>query len=220
MDSLVSSRPEGAVAIASLTSSFIYLISVRSQPSRSRMLFKTSATLLLALFAYLRGGITLILPALVLGALGDAFLAWPGDEAFLKGLASFLVAHLFYIALFVSVGGGIETLWAEPWRKGIAAFMLVLAPVQSSILMPKVANALRAPILAYSSVILVMIFSVLTVENDTIIAGATMFALSDAILSTDEFVLPKDSVLRGPMQYAVWTLYYTGQLFIAWGYTA
>ncbi|CEJ85030.1 hypothetical protein VHEMI03650 [[Torrubiella] hemipterigena] len=211
---------DGAALIASLTLSFLYLINVRAAPSATRMVFKTASTTLLGLFAYLRGGNTLIIPALLLGSLGDAFLAWPGDEAFLKGLSSFLVAHLFYIGLFVRAGGGLEQIWAEPWRQGLAGFMLLLAPVQSSILMPRVNPKLQVPILAYSSTILVMVLSVLTVDDSIIVGGATLFALSDAILSTDEFVLPKDSALRSPMQHAVWILYYSGQLLIALGYTS
>lgn len=210
---------DGAALIASITLSFLYLINVRATPSATRMVFKTASTVLLGLFAYQRAGNTLIVPALLLGALGDAFLAWPGDEAFLKGLSSFLVAHLFYIGLFVRAGGGLEQMWADSWRQGLAAFMLLLAPIQSSILMPRVSPKLQVPILAYSSTILVMVFSVLTVDDAVIVGGATLFALSDAILSTDEFVLPKDSALRSPMQHAVWILYYSGQLLITVGYT-
>ncbi len=38
--------------------------------------------------------------ALVASLAGDVFLMLPGGQWFIPGLASFLVAHLFYIALF------------------------------------------------------------------------------------------------------------------------
>ncbi|KYK57917.1 YhhN-like protein [Drechmeria coniospora] len=209
--------PQGAILVASIGSAVAYGLLVRAAPSRRRMASKTASTALLSLYAALRGEDWLLVPALALGSVGDAFLAWPGEENFLRGLASFLVAHLFYIALFARLGGGLEQIWAESWRQGLATSMLALAPIMSFILMPRVSARLRLPIMAYSATILAMVFCVLTVDNRQVVAGAVLFALSDTILSTDEFVLPKESCHHGWMQYSVWMLYYSGQFLIAAG---
>lgn len=214
------SHVDNSIAIASLTSSFLYLLYVRSSPSSLRAFYKVSATGLLSLLAYRQGGLSaqFLGPALALGTIGDGFLAWSGDKNFLKGLTSFLVAHLFYIALFWRIGGGLDAFWAEKWHQYIAGGMLLLAPIMNLILMPNVSRTLQTPVAAYSAVILVMVLSVLTLNNETIITGATLFALSDAILSTEEFVMPKQSIFRAWMQYSVWILYYSGQSLITWGF--
>jgi uncharacterized membrane protein YhhN len=210
---------DAALLATSITSALLYLINVRSQPSTSRMLSKTSSTALLAVLAARRFKPTApIVPALALGSLGDAFLAWPGEDNFLRGLTSFLVAHLFYIALFAQAGGGLEQIWAENWRQGVAGLMLLLAPLMGSLLVPRVAAKLRVPIMVYSTVILGMVFAVLTVRDDVVVLGAVMFAVSDSVLATDEFLVPAGSVHHGWMQYTVWILYYTGQLLIASGF--
>lgn len=200
----------GAAALA-------YAALLRAEPGRSRMFFKTAATALLALFAVARGKALLLVPALGLGALGDAFLAWPGDEAFLRGLGSFLVAHLFYIALFMRIGAGTALMTSHGWRQGLATSMLALAPAMSLLLVPRVPPALRLPVMAYSTVILAMVLAALTVSSTQVVAGAVLFALSDTMLSTDEFLLAPDSALRPPLQHGVWALYYSGQLLIASG---
>ncbi|KAJ3497040.1 hypothetical protein NLG97_g2204 [Lecanicillium saksenae] len=210
---------ETAVLAVSVASAVLYLINVRAAPSKTRMAYKTLSTTLLACFAALRAGRTsLLVPALALGSLGDAFLAWPGELNFLCGLGSFLVAHLFYVALFAGLGAGTAQIWAETWRQGVAAAMMLLGPGMAAVLLPRVATALRAPILLYTATILTMVMAVLTVLNETIVVGAVLFALSDSILATEEFVVSRESGHRPWMQHAVWILYYTGQFLIASGF--
>ncbi|UNI22956.1 hypothetical protein JDV02_008799 [Purpureocillium takamizusanense] len=212
---------DAAILAVSLSAALFYAAVLRATPSHTRMVSKASSTALLAVFAAVRnngnGNAWLLVPALGLGALGDAFLAWPGEEAFLRGLASFLVAHLFYIALFMQAGHGTGQIMADGWRKGVATSMLALAPVMSFMLVPRVPRTLRAPIIVYSAVILAMVLSVLTIDNPQVVTGAVLFALSDSILSTDEFLMPPTSPVRPLLQHSVWVLYYSGQLLIASG---
>lgn len=208
---------DNAVLAISMGSSILYGINVRSEPSFSRMALKTTSTALLALFAGTQSKHWQLVPALVLGSLGDAFLAWPGDKAFLRGLSSFLVAHLFYVSLFAGIGNGIEFVLGDKQRLGLAGGMLLLAPFMSFTLMPNVTRSLQIPITVYSTVILAMVLTVLTVDNDQVVLGAVLFAISDSVLAADEFLMPKDSRYRGLMQHVVWVLYYTGQLLIAAG---
>ncbi|KAF1737905.1 Lysoplasmalogenase [Beauveria bassiana] len=220
---------ETAVLAVSVASAVLYLLHVRAVPSKTRMTYKTLSTLLLACFAALRTGrlTSPLVAALALGSLGDAFLAWPGEANFLCGLASFLVAHLFYVALFAGLGsgtgtgGGVRIIIGQDgdaWRKGVAGGMLLLAPGMAAVLMPRVAGALRAPILVYTATILTMVLAVLTVRSGTIVLGGVLFALSDSILATEEFVAARESGHRPWMQHAVWILYYSGQFLIAAGF--
>ncbi|KAM3437910.1 hypothetical protein MY4824_003559 [Beauveria thailandica] len=223
-----SDPSETAVIAVSVASAVLYLLHVRAAPSKTRMAYKTLSTLLLASFAALRTGrlASPLVAALALGSLGDAFLAWPGEANFLCGLASFLVAHLFYVALFAGLGsgdgsggGGVRMIMRENgWRQAVAGGMLLLAPGMAAVLMPRVAGGLRAPILVYTATILTMVLAVLTVRSGTIVLGGVLFALSDSILATEEFVVARESGHRPWMQHAVWMLYYSGQFLIAAGF--
>ena len=99
--------------------------------SLARSAAKTLAVAMLAVLAALQGGPLLLVVALALSAVGDAFLSRDGEKAFLGGLASFLVAHIVYIALFLRSGGGLGLLGAESWRGAIALALAVFVVVMS-----------------------------------------------------------------------------------------
>lgn len=216
----------------SVASSVLFGINTRSPRSLGRTVAKTSATALLAALAALRGGSegSALLPlALGLGAVGDAFLSWSdGDGVFLAGLANFLVAHVLYAKLFVDQqpgghGGGfpqMSLLLGETWRVFVAGLMGLAAPGFAAVLLPRVGRGLRVPVAVYSAVITAMFACALTaVESTQVVAGTLLFTASDMILASDRFLVSADSVHRPWMQYAVWTLYYSGQLLIALGST-
>lgn len=213
--------PDNAVLALSLASAVLHMPAVRSPPSYARMATKTASTALLSLLAYQRAASPLLVGALALGSLGDAFLAWDGDANFLRGLASFLVAHILYFALLAQSGGGRELLLSETWRVAAATFFLViLTPTMGAILVPRVAKELRVPILVYSGVIALMVVAALTTENEMVIGGAVLFATSDAILAVEKFVVGAESGHSAWMRHAVWVLYYSGQLLIALGFVS
>lgn len=202
----------------SLVASLVYTILVRAPPSLTRTISKTAATALLSVHTLRSNGPVTLTAALGLGSLGDAFLSYTGEKAFLRGLASFLVAHLFYISLFVQSGSRFKKIFSQTWRIAALVVMLLLAPIMNSLLMPNVSPTLQIPIQLYSATIFAMVVSVLTMENATIVLGGLIFAISDAILSTDEFLVPSGSSHRVWMQYSVWFLYYGGQYLIAKGF--
>lgn len=155
--------------------------------------------------------------------MGDAFLSWSdGNAVFLGGLTSFLAAHVVYGKLFVSTGGGsggTSLLLSETWRVSLAVVMALVAPGFGAMLLPRVDTALRGPVAVYSAAITAMFLCALTVESQQVVAGALLFTASDIVLASDRFMVPVDSVHRPWMQYAVWALYYSGQLLIALGST-
>ena len=211
--------PDNAILALSLASAIVHIPSVLSPPSYPRMATKTLSTALLSLLTHLRSGPPLLTSALALGSLGDAFLAWDGDNNFLRGLASFLSAHVLYLAQLSQSGGGKEVLMSETWRKASASFFLgVLAPGMAAALVPRVKSELRVPIVVYAGTIAAMVVAALTMESRTVITGAMLFTASDAILSVEKFLVKPGSKHSGWMRHAVWGLYYSGQLLIALGF--
>ncbi|KAF5005498.1 hypothetical protein FDECE_8076 [Fusarium decemcellulare] len=208
---------QNIILILSLTTAIGYGIYVRERPSVARMITKTCAIGLLALLSAILHAPRLLIAAQAFGALGDAFLAWDGDGAFLRGLGSFLTAHVFYITLFINSANGWELLLSGGWRVFAAAFMLLLASGMVVMLLPRVSYHLRLPILAYSIAIYTMVLTALTVDNTRLVSGAIIFTASDSLLATEKFLVSHDSSHRAWMEHAVWVLYYFGQLLIMLG---
>ena len=206
-----------ATLIFSLAAAIIYAFTRGMPPTLARSAAKTLAVTMLAVLAALQGGPLLLVAALALSAVGDAFLSRDGEKAFLGGLASFLVAHIVYVALFLR-SGGLELLGAESWRGAIALAMAVFAVVMLAALWRRVGPSLRVPITVYLSAILAMGVSALTTSNVSVIGGALLFMASDGLLVTEKFLVAAISPHRAWMRFAVWALYYAAQLAITLGF--
>ena len=152
--------------------------------------FKPATMVLVIAIALLRSGghFSFYAAAIVAGMLfslvGDVFLMLPSDE-FMQGLVSFLVAHLFYIAAFVSEGGKPVSAVVIPYLLYAAAMMWSLLPH---------AGRMRWAVLAYMVVILVMGWraaemwlAVGTRWSAFAAAGGALFILSDSTLAWDRF---------------------------------
>ena len=135
---------------------------------------------------------------------------------FIPGLVSFLVAHLFYMALFKSGQGWFAHRGALAATLGVGVAMYVF--LWAGGLLP----ALRAPVAAYVLVIALMAAQAIgraTVLRDApsrlVAIGAGFFMLSDSLLATHRFVMPL------PMAQ-VWVLatYYAAQVLIVSGWLA
>ena len=220
MSSDTDASLDKTVLAVSFASAVLYLFQVRSSPSYSRTLVKTSSTALLSYLSHLLGGPQFLTGALALSSLGDAFLAWDGDLASLCGLSSFLVAHVLYILLFLQPqhAAGFQNLLMARWRTATAGGLALLVPVMIATLMPKVGNPFRVPVMVYSLTICVMALTALTLENGRVIVGTTMFTASDSILAADKFLVPETTGYRGWMRRAAWVLYYGGQALITLGF--
>ncbi|TIM18234.1 MAG: hypothetical protein E5Y74_27125 [Mesorhizobium sp.] len=187
-------------------------------PTLARSAAKTLAVAMLAVLGGLQGGPLLLVAALALSAAGDAFLSRDGEKAFLGGLASFLVAHIVYVALFLRSGGGLGVLGAEPWRGAIALAMAVFVVIMLAALWRRVGPGLRIPITVYIAAILAMGISALTTSNMWVIGGAVLFMVSDGLLATEKFLVAAISPHRAWMRLAVWALYYAAQLATTLGF--
>lgn len=209
--------PNGTL-LFSIVAAVTYLLIVTWPPSSRRTAAKTLSTALLALLAFLVGGPQLLILALALSSLGDAFLAHDGNKAFLGGLASFLAAHLVYVALFWLDGDGFSLMLGDPWRWLPALLLIAIARFMLKRLLGTVAMELRVPVALYIAAILAMGLTALMLDRPLVMAGAAMFIASDTFLAMEKFLLADSSPHRQWTPYAVWSLYYTGQAAIALGF--
>lgn len=207
-----------ATLIFSLVAAVIYAFTLGMPPSLARSAAKTLAVAMLAVLAAMQGGPLLLVVALALSAVGDAFLSRDGEKAFLGGLASFLVAHIVYIVLFLRSGGGPGLLGAESWRGAIALAMTVFVIVMLAALWRRAGPSLRIPIACYVMAILAMGMAALTTSSAWVIGGAVLFMASDGLLATEKFLVAAISPHRAWMRFAVWGLYYAAQLAITLGF--
>lgn len=143
---------------------------------------------------------------------GDVFLML--DGFFIPGLVSFLVAHLFYVALFKR-----GQRWF-PHRGALAATLGIGVAMYAFLWTGGLPAALRAPVAAYVLVIALMAAQAIgraTVLRDApalwVALGAGFFMVSDSLLATHRFVVPL------PLS-SVWVLatYYAAQGLIVTGW--
>ena len=156
----------------------------------------------------------LLLLALVGSLAGDLFLL--REDWFVPGLASFLVAHLAYIALFAR-----GQRWLA-WRGALAATLALGGAMYALLWQAHLPAPLRLPVAVYVTVIALMAAQALSRARErgdrasrAVALGACIFLCSDAILATNRFVAPLPLA-----QLWVLLTYYGAQLLIACGMVA
>lgn len=152
---------------------------------------------------------TLLMLALLASLAGDVFLMLPGGY-FLPGLASFLVAHLFYIALFRQ---------NVPWfasRRALAGTLAAGTAMYAWVWGGLADPVLEVAVAAYVTVIALMVAQAIgraTVQQEAaaraVALGACFFMLSDSLIAINRFVQPLPLV-------PLWVLssYYLAQILM------
>lgn len=204
-----------ALTLAASISGGVYIWAARAGSPTRRYVFKPLTTVLILLLALaLPDAVSPLYRVLVaVGILfslgGDIFLMLPRD-AFVGGLASFLVAHLFYIGAYVSRAG-----WQLNWL--LLALFILYAAGLLYLLLPQ-AGAMRIPVTLYALVLMTMGWQAaalwaVTRDVATLLAmaGALLFIASDSILALDKFraPIPQRDLL-------IMSTYYGALLLIAW----
>ncbi|WP_188455990.1 lysoplasmalogenase [Virgibacillus oceani] len=151
--------------------------------------------------------------ALIFSLLGDIFLMLK-EKWFVHGLASFLIAHLVYIAGFwggfdveesvttlTSVLTGAVLLFIAIW------FLLVL----SDSVKTHGGIALLIAVASYIAIISLMVWSACLAGVTILIFGSLLFYISDAVLAVNRFKHPFPSA-----EYIVMSTYFTAQALFAW----
>ncbi len=174
----------GGAALAALAG-----IQAEWKEARTKRFFvlKPLATLLVVLAAAMGTASSfrmLVLVALALGLIGDVFLLFEGERAFLGGLGSFLIAHLAYVGAFIKMGAHQPPLWS-----GVFALYAVLF---FAWLLPKT-GAMKVPVLIYGVVLLAMglsgaaLFHTGSPRGPLVMTGVVLFLLSDSALAARLF---------------------------------
>lgn len=151
----------------------------------------------------------LLLGALVFSLGGDVFLMLPGNY-FIPGLASFLVAHVFYIALFRQ---------GQAWFPSKTAVLAVLAV--GAAMYGIVWGGLNDPVLKLAVAAYVVVISLMASQaigraavlgdppSARVALGACIFMVSDSLIAINKFVSPVELS-------SLWILatYYAAQMLI------
>ena len=153
----------------------------------------------------------LVILALLFSWAGDVFLI--SGDWFVAGLASFLLAHVFYIIAYQktgAAGSGLRTQDITVFATyGAALIWVVYAGL----------GDLKAPVLLYALVLLAMGVWALKRRNGTnetsfrlVTAGAVLFVLSDSLIAVNKFAfaIPAERIL-------VMSIYMTAQYLIVQG---
>jgi uncharacterized membrane protein YhhN len=150
---------------------------------------------------------------------GDIFLMLPREQ-FILGLVSFLIAHICYLIGFNS---------ANPVYNAASLILLVVVMFTGYLVYRRVALGLQAsgqsklklPVLVYSIVISLMLFSALStlIQPDWRIyaavfasSGALLFFISDTTLALNKFVSPIPNA-----RVITMVTYHLGQILIVLG---
>ncbi|MDH4130919.1 MAG: lysoplasmalogenase [Gemmatimonadota bacterium] len=183
--------PGPAMLAAAALSALLHLRAEYQGPRWQVYLFKpltTTLLLLLAAFSPSAHGPRyqlFVVVGLACSLAGDVFLMLPRDR-FLPGLASFLLAHLAYVAAFSS---------GVPFDTAPLLFLpLVAVAIPLLRLLWPSLGRLRLPVLLYAATILVMVWrawarplALPSVGAAIAAVGATLFMVSDAILALNRF---------------------------------
>lgn len=153
----------------------------------------------------------LVIMALVFSCAGDVFLVMP--DGFVAGLASFLVAHLFYIAVYQKTGaakGRLRAVDVVPFALfGILLLWFVTPGLDEMVI----------PVYCYALVLLTMGVWAFKRRGGTgeasfrlVAAGAALFVLSDSLIAVNRFAhaIPAERIL-------VMSVYLTAQYLIVQG---
>lgn len=142
-----------------------------------------------------------VFAGLVLSFFGDVLLLGRKDNWFLAGLVAFLLAHVAYIIAFIGLG--------TPSASRLVGVLLLSAYIVRW-LWPYL-GGWRVPVLAYCSVITLMLWTALGVPLTRVWLGALFFYASDIFVARGRFVRQDawNALIGLP-------LYYLGQYLLAW----
>ena len=158
------------------------------------------------------------LPGLVFSLAGDILLLLPKERFFIFGLAAFLLAHVCYILGLNST--------PPPWLA--LALFIVIAPIGLALfrniaigLRRRQQTALMVPVALYSLILSLMLLSAWAtlfrpewtpLRRGLVIAGASLFFASDAMLARNLFVTQSSSPSA---RLRVMMTYHLGQIALA-----
>lgn len=156
---------------------------------------------------------TLLSVALIFSSLGDIFLSLRNGNWFVFGLLSFLIAHLFFIVLWVRN-------WPKPLRISkhqnlLLAIVLFYLIAMLWWMLP--VPGLSVPVAIYMCVLTTMVMTSALADSKGawIVAGAVLFLISDSLIALSTFKHVVGGKLAG---FLIWSTYYLAQYFMTFGF--
>jgi uncharacterized membrane protein YhhN len=113
---------------------------------------------------------------------GDVLLLWANKKTFLFGLASFLVAHLFYAASFVVFGVQADL------AVQLTGILAIGGLGVSRWLWPFIKGVMRPAVVAYIAAIIVMVAMAVATGEVMLGAAAVAFMVSDLAVARERFI--------------------------------
>lgn len=161
--------------------------------------------------------------AQALSGVGDVALLGRGDRAFLTGLSGFLGAHVAYVGGFSSARDATGSVSSTGTRAATGLF--VLAGPAMGWAAGRTSPRLRLPVVAYAGALCAMSATASRVgppadpaARRTLLAGTTLFLVSDSVLGAREFLDDgSDARRRQLLDVLVMATYTTAQGLIATG---
>jgi uncharacterized membrane protein YhhN len=160
----------------------------------------------------------ILLAGLLFSLAGDVLLMNDSvSNYFIFGLACFLLAHICYIWLFLSIAP--QAFSSLLKRPSYFIIVLVYALTLLVVLWPRLGE-LRLPVAVYAGVISIMLLAAIAVAHQLkgitgnwILSGAILFVISDSLLALNKFLqsFPYAGVL-------IMLTYCVAQAFFVWGY--
>jgi len=164
--------------------------------------FKPMLMPILMLFVYVNTKLSSVFSKLIFFALlfsmaGDVFLM-PYYDIFLLGLASFLIAHIFYIIGFLK---GNELIKGIKKNKKfviilILAYIVLIFILVESMLKTNTDIKMIIAVVIYASVITVMVLSTMamygndpSLQSKLMMIGAILFMFSDSVIAINKFMV-------------------------------
>lgn len=126
-----------------------------------------------------------VLAALVFSLAGDVFLMLKERDLFVPGLASFLVAHLAYVAAFRG-----EASWTPAALVVVPVALVVGLPVLRALAAEPGLRPLLGPVVAYMAVLALMVAVAVATRDPLAVTGAWLFLASDSLIAWSRFVRP------------------------------
>jgi uncharacterized membrane protein YhhN len=179
---------------------------------------KSSMALLLAVAAMFHPIIRerrWLVPALVMSAAGDFFLAMPWwKPAFVCGLGSFLVAHLCFIGALWPLAWGKRGNTSRPRLLLIGVVFAGVAGMLTRFWPKLVTQGMTVPVIIYMSVLAAMVCTALLARLPTVwtALGALLFAVSDGMIGVGQFVLESQA-----LELPIWWVYAAAVVLITAG---
>ncbi|NVJ97719.1 MAG: lysoplasmalogenase [Alphaproteobacteria bacterium] len=179
-----------------------------------QILTKASAVSFLALFVAVNVrtfGHALLFLALAASVAGDILIAWPHEQAFLRGLMGFMVAHIIFIVLYISNRRPFDEVGTLPVR---LASLLWLFAFLAGYFMYDSLGDMRMYVFAYTAILTAMATTALLSKFPFRLTGigAILFVISDALLGADQFM-----DVPAWTGYIVWVTYYASEILMTLG---